>query len=84
AEQQLNAHLASKGYAAKDLEVTFKVPVGDLGSGYIEPVKMSLVDMALENLAGLPAGAMDVRLRGQLIKDPELPQMLKDLITTID
>ncbi|MFP3335860.1 hypothetical protein SB761_34730, partial [Pseudomonas sp. SIMBA_064] len=37
AEQQLNAHLASKGYAAKDLEVTFKVPVGDLGSGYIEP-----------------------------------------------
>ncbi|WP_248730554.1 DUF6543 domain-containing protein [Pseudomonas sp. MWU13-2517] len=84
AEQQLNAHLAAKGYVAKDLEVTFKVPVGNMGSGYIEPVKMSLVDMALQNLAGLPSGAMDVRVRGQLIKDPQLPQMLKDLITTID
>ncbi|MBV4455361.1 hypothetical protein KVG91_22525 [Pseudomonas sp. SWRI103] len=84
AEQQLNAQLAPKGYTANDLEITFKVPVGSLGSGYIEPVKMSLVDMALENLAGLPKGAMDIRLRGQPVTDPQLPQMLKDLISQVD
>lgn len=84
AEQQLDAQLAPKGYSAKDLEITFKVPVGNLGGGYIEPIKMSLVDMALENLAGLPKGTMEIRLRGQRVEDPQLPQMLKDLISTVD
>ena len=65
AEQQLDQHLAGKGYTAKDVEVVFKVPVGDMGSNYLERVKMSLVDMALENLSGLPKGEMEVHLHGQ-------------------
>ncbi|MCR4541188.1 hypothetical protein NUV89_22610 [Pseudomonas sp. 18.1.10] len=84
AEQQLDARLAAKGYKANDLEITFKVAVGTLGSGYIEPVKMSLVQMALENLAGLPKGQMDIRLRGQPVNDPTLAQHLKDLISEVD
>ncbi|MFB3305463.1 dermonecrotic toxin domain-containing protein [Pseudomonas sp. AMR01] len=84
AEQQLDAQLAAKGYRAKDLEITFKVPVGTLGGGYIEPVKMSLVQMALENLAGLPKGAMDIRLRGVPVTDPKMAQQLKDLISLVD
>ncbi|WP_225924307.1 dermonecrotic toxin domain-containing protein [Pseudomonas khavaziana] len=84
AEQQLNAQLASKGYSASDLEITFKVAVGTLAGGYIEPIKMSLVDMALANLAGLPKGSMDIRLRGQPMTDPQMPQELKDLISTVN
>ncbi|MDR9875151.1 hypothetical protein RJC98_08160 [Pseudomonas allii] len=84
AEQQLDAELAPKGYTAKDLEITFKVPVGTMGSGYIEPIRMSLVDMALENLSGLPKGAMDIRLRGQPVSDPQMAQALKDLISKVD
>ena len=84
AEQQLDAGLKSKGYSAKDLEITFKVAVGTLGGGYIEPVKMSLVQMALENLAGLPKGKMDIRLHGQPANDPKLAQQLKELISDID
>ncbi|OIN51808.1 hypothetical protein BLL37_14050 [Pseudomonas azotoformans] len=84
AEQQLDAELAPKGYTANDLEITFKVPVGNLGSGYIEPIRMSLVDMALENLSGLPKGAMDIRLRGQPVSDPQMAQALKDLISKVD
>ncbi|MGB3122208.1 MAG: DUF6543 domain-containing protein [Pseudomonas sp.] len=83
-EQQLDAHLASKGYRARDLEITFNVAVGTLGGGYIEPVKMSLVQMALDNLAGLPKGKMDIRLRGQPVTDPHMAQQLKDLITQVD
>ncbi|MGY2159820.1 dermonecrotic toxin domain-containing protein [Pseudomonas tolaasii] len=83
-EQQLDARLASKGYSAKDLEITFNVAVGTLAGGYIEPVKMSLVQMALENLAGLPKGDMEVRLRGELVKDASLAGQLKDLISEVD
>ncbi|WP_395607112.1 dermonecrotic toxin domain-containing protein [Pseudomonas sp. B22129] len=84
AEQQLDTRLAAKGYRAKDLEITFKVAVGTLAGGYIEPVKMSLVQMALENLAGLPKGQMEIRLRGQPVNDPQLAQQLKDLISEVD
>ena len=84
AEQQLDQHLAGKGYTAKDVEVVFKVPVGDMGSNYLERVKMSLVDMALENLSGLPKGEMEVHLHGQRVSDASLPKMLKDLINTVD
>ncbi|OPA85187.1 hypothetical protein BFW87_27525 [Pseudomonas fluorescens] len=84
AEQQLDAQLATKGYRARDLEITFNVPVGTLDGGYIEPVKMGLVDMALQNLAGLPKGAMKIRLRGEPVNDPSVAQQLKDLISQID
>ncbi|MGR3885797.1 hypothetical protein FW764_02265 [Pseudomonas sp. 1152_12] len=84
AQQQLDLQLAGKGYTANDVEVVFKVAVGNLGSGYIERVKMSLVDMALENLAGLPKGEMEVHLRGQRVSDAHMPQMLKNLINKVD
>lgn len=84
AQQQLDQHLAGKSYTAQDVDVVFKVAVGNLGSGYIERVKMSLVDMALENLAGLPKGEMEVHLRGQPVSDPHMPQMLKNLISSVD
>ena len=84
AEQQLDQHLAGKGYTAKNVEVVFKVPVGDMGSNYLERVRMSLVDMALENLSGLPKGEMEVHLHGQRVSDASLPKMLKDLINTVD
>ena len=84
AEQQLDTRLAPKGYRAQDLEITFKVAVGTLGGGYIEPIKMSLVQMALENLVGLPKGTMDIRLHGQPVSDPTLVQYLKDLISEVD
>ncbi|WP_256858644.1 dermonecrotic toxin domain-containing protein [Pseudomonas synxantha] len=84
AQQQLDEQLSGKGYTAKDVEVVFKVAVGNLGSGYIERVKMSLVDMALNNLAGLPKGEMEVHLRGQPSSDPQMPQMLKNLISSVD
>ncbi|MFK9005409.1 dermonecrotic toxin domain-containing protein [Pseudomonas pergaminensis] len=83
-QQQLDLALSTKGYAAKDVEVVFKVPVGNMGSGYIERVKMSLTDMALENLSGLPKGEMDVYVRGQQVVDSSLPKMLKDLISKVD
>lgn len=84
AQQQLDQHLAGKGYTAQDVDVVFKVAVGNLGSGYIERVKMSLVDMALENLAGLPKGEMEVHLHGQPVSDPHMPQMLKNVISSVD
>ncbi len=83
-EQQLQAQLQDTGFLAQHLEVTFKVPVGTLGSGYIERVTMSLTDMALRNLAGLPKGEMEVRHLGQLITDPATPQRLKEIITQVD
>lgn len=84
AQQQLDLELAGKGYTAQDVDVVFKVAVGNLGSGYIERVKMSLVDMALDNLAGLPKGQMEVHLRGQPVSDAHMPQLLKDLIEKVD
>ncbi|WP_225911373.1 hypothetical protein [Pseudomonas lactucae] len=84
ARQQLDEQLRADGYTADDLEITFQVPVGDMGSGYIEPVRMSLVDMALENLAGLPNGAMSIRVRGAPVDDPHLSQRLKDVISQVD
>lgn len=83
-QQQLQAQLQNTGFLAQHLEVTFKVPVGTLGGGYIERVTMSFTDMALRNLAGLPKGEMEVRHLGQLITDPTTPQRLKDIITQVD
>jgi hypothetical protein len=83
-QQQLQAQLENTGFLADHLEVTFKVPVGTLGGGYIERVTMSLTDMALRNLAGLPKGEMEVRHFGQLITDPAMPQRLKDIVKQVD
>lgn len=82
--QHLQTHLQPLGLRADQMQVTFKVPVGTLGSGYIERVTMSLTDMALRNLAGLPKGAMEIHHNGQLLTDPSLPQTLKSIITQVD
>lgn len=84
ARQQLDPHLARDGYTAADVEVVFKVAVGTLGGGYIERVRMSLTDMALENLAGLPKGEMDVYVRGERVDDATTGPMLKRLIDNVD
>lgn len=83
-QQQLQAQLQNTGLLADHLDVTFKVPVGTLGSGYIERVTMSLTDMALRNLAGLPKGEIEVRHFGQPISDPAMPQRLKDIVSQVD
>lgn len=44
-----------------DLELTFHVPVGDLGSGYLTPVSMSLTQLAIKNLAAAPQGSLTLR-----------------------
>lgn len=82
--QQLQPLLQPLGLQADQVQVTFKVPVGDLGSGYIERVPMSLTDMALRNLAGLPKGEMEVHQHGQRLTDTDLPQQLKQIITQVD
>lgn len=64
AQQQFDQLPASKKltqYAAEDLEVVFKVAQGAPGtSGYVERKTMSLTDMLLNNLSGLPNGQVEV------------------------
>ncbi len=45
----------------ENLQLTFHVPVGDLHSGYLAPVSMSLTELAIHNLAAAPQGRMSVR-----------------------
>ncbi|AZF21322.1 Permease of the drug/metabolite transporter (DMT) superfamily [Pseudomonas sp. R3-52-08] len=44
-----------------NLELTFHVPVGDLRGGYLSAVTMSLRELAVNNLAAAPHGAMTLR-----------------------
>lgn len=83
AQQQLDAKLP-KGYATKDLSVVFKVAVGTLGSGYIERETKTLTEMALQNLAGMPKGEMEVYHRGQRVPLLESGGLLKRLVQEVD
>lgn len=47
-------------HAAKNLEVVFKVPYGTIASGFIDRQTMSLTDVLLNNLSGLPNGQVEV------------------------
>lgn len=50
-----------------DLQLTFSVAVGyPGGSGFVEPVHMSLTDLAITNLQGQPHGQLTVRHRRSL------------------
>ncbi|WP_455827534.1 hypothetical protein [Pseudomonas graminis] len=81
-------------YAAKDLEVVFKVPYGTLSSGFIDRQTMSLTDMLLNNLAGLPNGQIEVFFKTGLKADgvdiktrvPALEKegVLKQLVDNLD
>ena len=84
-KQMLEDQPLASGYNADELELTFHVAVGDLGSGYIETVKMSLTELAIKNLAEKPKGRMTIRHTGQqLIEDWTTEAYLLDLVTRVD
>lgn len=84
-KQMLEDQPQAPGYNADELELTFHVPVGNMGSGYIEPVKMSLTELAIKNLAGKPKGRMTIRHTGnQLIQDWTTETYLLDLVKRVD
>lgn len=47
-------------YDPYKLVLTFQVPYGQGGFGFVETVRLLLVDAALENLSGLPKGALSI------------------------
>ncbi len=81
-------------YAAKDLEVVFKVPYGTLSSGGIDRQTMSLTDMLLNNLSGLPDGQIEVFFKTGLKENGveiktrvpalEKERVLKTLVDNLD
>ncbi len=88
-----NKHLTP--HAAEDLEVVFKVPYGTQRSGFIDRQTMSLTDMLLNNLSGLPNGQIEVFFKTGLkdengdeikVRVPALEKegVLKQLITDLD
>lgn len=83
AQRQLDAKLP-KGYASKDINVVFKVPVGTLGSGYITRVPMSLSAMALANIAGLPSNEIEVYNHGRRVAELERSGVLKNLVQEVN
>lgn len=84
-EQMVADHSDAPDVSSDDLELTFHVPVGDLGSGYLESVKMSLTDLALKNLAGKPKGSMTLRhLDGKPLAQWMTPEYLLGLVSKVD
>lgn len=82
-------------HAAENLEVVFKVAYGTLGSGFIDRQTMSLTDMLLNNLSGLPDGQIEVFFKSGLkdengvdikVRVPALEKegVLKKLVTDLD
>lgn len=91
AAQRLSAqistdHSLEQPYAVDQIQVTFAIPAGVPGGwGFIAHRQMTLVDMALENLVGLPKGEMTVsRTGGQTVPDWLTPGYLKQLITRVN
>ena len=73
------------GYNADDLELTFHVPVGTLAGGYVEPVCISLVDLALKNLSGAPKGRMTLRHRaGRELEAWLTDDYIRQLVQRVD
>lgn len=56
--KQMSLDHADSDYDPAGLVLTFHVPVGDLGSGYLSPVSMDLTELAVKNLAGAPPGRL--------------------------
>ncbi|PRA25783.1 dermonecrotic toxin domain-containing protein [Pseudomonas poae] len=72
-------------YKAEQLEATFHVPVGTLDSGYVEPVSMSLVCLALKNLSGKPKGRMMLRhTAGEPLEPWLTPEYVLQLVQRVD
>ncbi|MEB0048433.1 MULTISPECIES: dermonecrotic toxin domain-containing protein [unclassified Pseudomonas] len=85
-QQQMHQdHPLAPLYEPGELELTFHVPVGDLGSGYIQPVVMSLTELTLKNLAGRPKGRMTFRYTGEgATQEWMTPDYLLSLVTVVD
>lgn len=83
--EQMQTHADATGYRADDLELSFAVAVGDAGSGYIEPVNMSLTELAVRNLSGKPKGRLSVRHRQHLPVPAWMDQAyIEGLVTQVD
>ena len=78
-EQDTPAQDRKDQFAPDDIELTFLTATGLPGAvGIVEPVIMSLTELALKNLVGRPKGSLSLRHRREL----ELPQWLTpDYIT---
>lgn len=73
------------GYSADDLQLTFHVAVGSLQGGYVEPVSMSLVDLAVKNLCAKPKGRMTLSHRtGRVIEAWLTADYIVQLIQRVD
>ena len=90
AARELNNALAAQhpkpsGWDADAVKLTFKVAVGDLGSGYLEPVHMTLTELALKNLSGKPRGQMSVTYQaGQPVETWLTPTFIEGLVQQVN
>lgn len=62
-EQMHSDHPDAPPLEPDDLELTFHVPTGTLGSGYLTRVSMTLSELAIRNLEAAPQGSLTVRSR---------------------
>ncbi|MGH8450839.1 dermonecrotic toxin domain-containing protein, partial [Pseudomonas sp.] len=84
-ERRCSEDAATQPYKALELELTFHVAVGGLEGGYIEPVSMNLVELALKNLSGRPKGRMTIRhTGGQEIEAWLTPDYIFQLVQRVD
>lgn len=84
-QRRCNQQALAAGYDAADLHLVFDVAVGSLEGGYIEPVSLSLVDLALKNLAGRPKGRMHIRHAGGRELEAWLtPDYIVQLVQRVD
>ncbi|MCK1788459.1 hypothetical protein L9Z73_30375, partial [Pseudomonas sp. TNT11] len=84
-QRSCNDVARAAGYLADDLTLTFHVAVGSLEGGYIEPVAMSLVDLALKNLSGSPKGRMTLSHRtGRALEAWLTPDYIRQLVERVD
>ena len=72
-------------YNTDALELTYAVPVGDMGSSYLEHVRMTLTDLALKNLSGKPKGRLTLSSHGnQTLASWLTPDYVESLVTRAD
>ncbi|MBK3507260.1 hypothetical protein [Pseudomonas sp. MF6747] len=84
-QRACDAAARSSGYHADDLQLTFHVAVGTLAGGYVEPVTLSLVDLALKNLSGAPNGRMTLSHRtGRAIEAWLTADGIRQLVQRVD
>lgn len=84
-QRTCNDAARAAGYRADELTLTFHVAVGSLAGGYLAPVSMSLVDLALKNLSGSPRGRMTLSHRsGRALEAWLTPAYVLQLVQRVD